>query len=217
MQEASEVGSSGLLWLFFSYGYVLYQASGLIAEGSDLLLLIPSYAGLVGGVVLPLLGAVPDGAIMLFSGLGDIEEAQESLSVGVGALAGSTIMLITVPWALSVFSGRVNISPETGKPNYARRPKLSKKMAFKDALTQTGVGLSEAVGSGANLMVLTIIPYFLIQVPGFYYTYIKPDEDIVAGEYNWAILGFLVCSSGKLYQRHFHSVRKSSLKYLTDT
>ena len=53
-------------------------------------------AGLVGGVVLPLLGAVPDGAIILFSGLGDYETAQETLSVGVGALAGSTIMLLTV-------------------------------------------------------------------------------------------------------------------------
>jgi hypothetical protein len=52
--------------------------------------------GLVGGVVLPLLGAVPDGAIILFSGLGDYETAQETLSVGVGALAGSTIMLLTV-------------------------------------------------------------------------------------------------------------------------
>jgi hypothetical protein len=49
------------LWLFFSYGYALYFASNLIGEGSELLLLVPSMAGLVGGVVLPLLGAVPDG------------------------------------------------------------------------------------------------------------------------------------------------------------
>jgi hypothetical protein len=52
---------TGLLWLFFSYGYALYYASNLIGEGSELLLLVPSMAGLVGGVVLPLLGAVPDG------------------------------------------------------------------------------------------------------------------------------------------------------------
>ncbi len=36
-------------------------------------------------------------AIILFSGLGSIDVAQESLSVGIGALAGSTIMLLTVP------------------------------------------------------------------------------------------------------------------------
>jgi hypothetical protein len=49
------------MWLFASYGYVLYYASNMISEGSELLLLVPSMAGLVGGVVLPLLGAVPDG------------------------------------------------------------------------------------------------------------------------------------------------------------
>ena len=55
------MGLTGLLWLFVSYGYVLYFASNMIGEGSELLLLVPSMAGLVGGVVLPVLGAVPDG------------------------------------------------------------------------------------------------------------------------------------------------------------
>jgi len=51
--------------------------------------------------------AVPDGMIVLFSGMGP--NAQEQLNVGVGALAGSTVMLITVPWVLSVYAGRVDI------------------------------------------------------------------------------------------------------------
>lgn len=68
----------------------------MISNGSELLLLVPAVAGIVGSVVLPILGAVPDGAIVLFSGMGD--DAQEELSVGVGALAGSTIMLLTIPW-----------------------------------------------------------------------------------------------------------------------
>ena len=46
-------------------------------------------------MVLPVLGAVPDGAIILFSGMGP--DAQQQLSVGVGALAGSTVMLMTIP------------------------------------------------------------------------------------------------------------------------
>lgn len=68
----------------------------MISDGSELLLLVPAVAGIVGSVVLPVLGAVPDGAIVLFSGMGD--DAQNQLSVGVGALAGSTIMLLTIPW-----------------------------------------------------------------------------------------------------------------------
>lgn len=73
-----------------------FRGSNLISDGSELLLLVPSLAGIVGSVVLPVLGAVPDSAIVLFSGMGD--DAQEELSVGVGALAGSTIMLLTIPW-----------------------------------------------------------------------------------------------------------------------
>jgi hypothetical protein len=59
--DAESVGITGLAWLFLSYGCALYYAANLIGEGSELLLLVPSMAGLVGGVVLPLLGAVPDG------------------------------------------------------------------------------------------------------------------------------------------------------------
>lgn len=93
------------------YGYLLMFASNLISDGSELLLLVPSLAGIVGSIVLPVLGAVPDGCIVLFSGIG--EDAQENLSVGIGSLAGSTIMLLTVPWFLSIVGGRVNVINDT--------------------------------------------------------------------------------------------------------
>jgi hypothetical protein len=64
--ETFPEGFSGLfqlLTLAFGYGYILMYASNLISDGSELLLLVPSIAGLVGSVVLPILGAVPDGCI----------------------------------------------------------------------------------------------------------------------------------------------------------
>lgn len=93
----------------------------------------------IGGIVLPLLGAVPDSAIIIVSGLGD--DAQDKLSVGMGyvyfsvclsvcqsvclfvcwlvffiiylllfsTLAGSTIMLLTAAWAGSVLIGRCDL------------------------------------------------------------------------------------------------------------
>ena len=85
--------------------FLRVQASDLISNGSEMLLLVPAYRGIVGSVVLPVLGAVPDGAIILFSGLGS--DAKEQIVVGVGALAGSTIMLITVPWFIAVVAGKV--------------------------------------------------------------------------------------------------------------
>lgn len=45
-------------------------------------------------------------------------DAQSQLTVGVGALAGSTIMLLTIPWTLSIIGGRVNLHPVTLQPTY---------------------------------------------------------------------------------------------------
>jgi Ca2+/Na+ antiporter len=187
------VGTTGLIWLFLSYGYVLFYASNLISEGSDLLLLVPSMAGLVGGVVLPLLGAVPDGAIMFFSGMGPIETAQETLSVGVGALAGSTIMLLTVPWALSVYGGRVDLN-EQGEPTYLAKRKLTPKASLKLELYHTGVSITEAVSHGGIIMGITTIPYFLIQVPAFYIH--GPSEEVADKEKYWALTALIVCLIG---------------------
>jgi hypothetical protein len=36
-----------------------------------------------------------------------------SCQLGIGALAGSTIMLLTIPWCLSIIGGRVDIDPRT--------------------------------------------------------------------------------------------------------
>jgi hypothetical protein len=83
-----------LMFLFACYGYVLMTASNMISDGSELLLLVPKFAGIVGSIVLPILGAVPDGCIVLFSGMGP--DAQNQLAVGVGAL-GKPISLYIVP------------------------------------------------------------------------------------------------------------------------
>lgn len=190
--DPADVGVTGLLWLFLSYGYALFYAANLIGEGSELLLMVPSMAGLVGGVVLPLLGAVPDGAIILFSGLGSIEVAQESLSVGIGALAGSTIMLLTVPWALSVVAGRVDIV--NGKPNYRATPKLTPGKSTSETLLHTGVAVSDEIGHGGVVMAITTIPYFLIQIPALFLH--GPTEEVAKGEHWWALVGFVLCIIG---------------------
>jgi len=192
--DASEVGTTGLIWLFFSYGYALYVASNYISDGSDLLLLVPSMAGLVGSVVLPLLGAVPDAAIMLFSGLGDISEAQETLSVGVGALAGSTIMLLTVPWFLSVFAGRVDLRGPQKNPNYTGKPKLTSGIAITQTLLHTGIGITDEVRHGALIMMITTIPYFLIQVPAIFMDGLV--EEVAGREKYWALSGLVICLTG---------------------
>ncbi len=67
---ANGFGLFQLCFLACVYGYLLMYGSNMISDGSELLLLVPAWAGLVGSVVLPVLGAVPDGCMVLFSGLG---------------------------------------------------------------------------------------------------------------------------------------------------
>ncbi|KAH9249674.1 hypothetical protein BASA81_012643 [Batrachochytrium salamandrivorans] len=161
VKEFSFAGFAQLAFLALAYGTIVCYASNLVAEGSELLLLIPKIAPLVGSVVLPVLGAVPDGAIVLFSGLGPLDQVQKQLSVGVGALAGSTIMLLTVPWFLSVVGGRVDLSPRTGLANYRAKPKLTVPFS---ATSLAGVMPDElATKNAAKIMLVTTVPYLLIQ------------------------------------------------------
>lgn len=97
---SDDIGFFPQLFLLVCYGYILFVASKTISDGSEMLLSLYG-PGIIGGLVIPILGAVPDAAIILVSGLGNKAEVQQQISVGVGTLAGSTIMLLTIPWAVS--------------------------------------------------------------------------------------------------------------------
>jgi Ca2+/Na+ antiporter len=172
-----------LIFLMMAYGYVLYEASNLISEGSELLMLVLN-PGLIGGLVLPIMGAVPDGAMVLFSGLGD--NAQTSLKVGVGTLAGSTIMLLTVPWFICAIVGRVDIVK--GKCAYKQKPeKLTKGMDPK----RTGTQGDSSIPLNAKIMIMTSISYVVIQGPSFYFNS-KDSSDAGPHERWWAFAGLVL-------------------------
>jgi len=183
--------------LFIAYAYILSIGSNMISDGSELLLLIPSLAGIVGSVVLPVLGAVPDGAIVLFSGFG--KDPQLQLDVGIGALAGSTIMLLTIPWGLAILGGRVQLLnglPLYKKPaNYAIEfEKLPQNRAW--GLFSCGVAVDDVVRKGGNLMMLTAMGFWVIQGPALSYQraqYANIDHEMIR---IWSIIGFLYCLLG---------------------
>jgi hypothetical protein len=54
-------------------------------------------------------------------------------------------MLLTIPWILSIYGGRVDIDSVTRQPTYSRRPKLS---PGNDSLTGSGVVLTSDVNKG---------------------------------------------------------------------
>lgn len=169
----------------------------MIADGSEMLMLVLN-PGLVGGLVLPVMGAVPDGAIVLFSGLGP--DAQEQLKVGVGTLAGSTIMLLTIPWAACALLGRVDLIQGGKAANYKPRggaPKLTVK-GWWPTLTQTGVRVPETVATASKIMMASALTYLVIQGPAFAFKG-ESEATVATSEHGWAIAGCvlsLACFAG---------------------
>lgn len=148
---------TGNLVMIILYAIVLAVAAKMISDGAELLLDLGLPAAIIGGVVLPLLGAVPDAVMIIFSGVGGSrEEANTQIAVGMGTLAGSTIMLLTLPWLGGLILGRVDIINGEGKD------KQTSKFSIKSFYKQ-GVTVFPDVTYGAIVMLITTIPYFIVQ------------------------------------------------------
>mmetsp|Transcript_23445 Transcript_23445/g.51433 ORF Transcript_23445/g.51433 Transcript_23445/m.51433 type:complete len:534 (-) Transcript_23445:277-1878(-) len=171
-----------LAFLTVIYGYVLYQASDLISGGSELLMLVPSVAGIVGSIVLPILGAVPDGMMVLFSGVGP--NAQETVAVGVGALAGSTVMLLTFPWFVCIIFGRVKL--KSGKADYSDKGPAG--------LLGSGITFGPSIRKNAMIMLATTGLYLSIQFPATMEEMMGADiKQQEQGEHIPALFGLVCC------------------------
>jgi len=139
------------------YGYVLYLGSNMIGDGADQLTFFPSVAGIVGSVVVPILGAVPDSMMVLFSGLGP--DAQSEVSTGVGALAGSTVMLLTFPWMVVNMAGSVRLGRD-GKADY-------KRSSEPTGMFDSAVTFNSSINLNVKIMVITSLSFLIIQIPAF--------------------------------------------------
>lgn len=163
----------GSIATMFIYGYCLLQGANYLADGSEMLLEILD-PGLIGGLLLPILGALPDSLIIIVSGLGGtLAEAQEQVAVGVGTLAGSTIMLLTIAWGGSVWAGRCDIGP-SGRAT-------DKQLTNKRSITKTGVTTDKFTPLNAVIMSATVLLYLVIQLPASFFPKLQPVSSLLGG------------------------------------
>ncbi|KAF7140329.1 hypothetical protein RHSIM_Rhsim06G0204200 [Rhododendron simsii] len=135
----------GNLFLILVYGYLMFLAATCLCNGSELLLEILG-PGLIGGLLLPVLGALPDAMLILVSGLsGTTETAQSKVSVGMGLLAGSTILILTLLWGTCIIVGKCDIQD-------------SKAVDGKDTkgLSLTGSGVSTDIWTCYAARIMTV-------------------------------------------------------------
>lgn len=170
----------GNLVLLVLYGAVLAGGAKIISDGSELLMEILD-PGIIGGFVLPVLGAVPDAAIVLVSGFGP--DAQQQLNVGIGTLAGSTIFLMTVPWVASMFLARCDI--RNGQA-------VDKTLTTSKSLSLNGITYENDVRVTAGVAMVSSLSYFIIQGVAFAYLHDPLDGRRLEGKF--ALATFIICA-----------------------
>lgn len=147
----------GNLFLLCIYGYFMYMGARLLSEGSELLLAVLK-ARLIGGLLLPVLGAFPDSILILVSGIGGTQaEAQEKVLVGIGLLAGSNVFLLTLLWGSCLILGRCDLDAE-------RTTAIDKTLSHNFGFIDTGVENGPQTMMSARIMILTVVPFLVAQV-----------------------------------------------------
>ncbi|RWR97479.1 EF-hand domain-containing protein [Cinnamomum micranthum f. kanehirae] len=150
----------GNLFLMLVYGYLMFVAAKLLSTGGDILLQLVG-PGIVGGLFLPILGSLPDALLILVSGLsGSRETAQHHVLIGMGLLAGSTIMLLTLLWGSCVVVGKCDLSEDSTS--------LDSQDTKRCSLTGSGVTTEPSTCHAARIMVISVIPLVIVQLPNVF-------------------------------------------------
>ncbi|KAI3525210.1 hypothetical protein L1887_03885 [Cichorium endivia] len=146
----------GNLFLILVYSYLMFLAATYLSAGSELMLEILG-PGIVGGLFLPILGALPDAMLILVSGLsGSPETAQDQVSVGMGLLAGSTVMLLTVIWGTCIIVGKCDLQNSIAIDNQDTK-------GFN--LIGSGVSTDIWTSYSAMIMAVSLLPFIVVQFP----------------------------------------------------
>ncbi|XP_042379233.1 sodium/calcium exchanger NCL2-like isoform X2 [Zingiber officinale] len=147
----------GNMFLIVVYGFLMYKAATYLSSGSELLLKIMG-PGIVGGLFLPILGALPDAMLILVSGIsGSKETAQNQVSIGMGLLAGSTVMLLTTLWGSCIIVGKSDLSDNSTS--------IDPQDTQIFSLFGSGVSTDVETSYAARIMVISIIPFVIVQLP----------------------------------------------------
>ncbi|XP_027191850.1 sodium/calcium exchanger NCL-like [Cicer arietinum] len=145
----------GHLFLILVYEYLLFHGESYLAAGGEQIFKILG-PGVFGASVFDILGALPESLILVVTGLSsDKESAQEYASTGVGLLAGSSILLLTLVWGTCVIVGKQNLKNDS----------YSSTRTIKQSLIGYGITMDVDTRKMARIMVFSVIPLLIMQMP----------------------------------------------------
>ncbi|KAL2483574.1 sodium/calcium exchanger family protein/calcium-binding EF hand family protein [Forsythia ovata] len=158
----------GHLFLILVYEYLLFHGESYVASGGERIFKILG-PGIFGACAFQVIGSLPEALILLASGLLSSKDvAEECVLTGVGLVAGSTILLLTVLWGTCVLLANQDISNQL-KPNPSSSSKRRKLNPLERFLTPLwpgyGVVTDKWACYTAGIMLLSVIPLMMIQIP----------------------------------------------------
>ncbi|KAL3849234.1 hypothetical protein ACJIZ3_011116 [Penstemon smallii] len=174
-------GVFGHLFLIILYEYLLFHGESYVASGSERIFKILG-PGVFGASIFQIIGSLPEALILLASGLLSNEEiAQECVLTGVGLLAGSTILLLTVLWGTCVILGAQKFPINTFQ--YSNPSDQVNQNHFERLLSSLwpgcGVETDKGTSYTAMIMLLSVIPLIIIQIPRIFSSSIVQERVFV--------------------------------------
>lgn len=188
--DPNVLSTYSLIFMIIVYGYILMVGADFVGHGSEMLLLL-SGPGLIGGLLIPIVCAIPESIIIFISGMGEgsKKEIEHELTIGVGSLIGSTITVLTIRWALAVFLAKRDIDPLTDKViKHHQKGKKNSKFSLK----YNGVKTLKVVNQTAKIMMYSTLAYFIVQIPAFFIE--KNNEEDIKKQKPWALADLIICS-----------------------
>ncbi|XP_075486994.1 sodium/calcium exchanger NCL2-like [Primulina tabacum] len=152
----------GLLFLIVVYEILLSLAGKYVAIGSDKFFEIIG-PGIFGASLFQFLGTFPQIIIVLVSVLsGSRDAAQQRSTLGMGLVAGTTVMLLTLVWGVSVILGSYDLSDA----NTGNDPNDKKKIKLKGC----GLVTDAETSYTSRIMLISLVPFLILQLQNIFTT-----------------------------------------------
>ncbi|KAG5561809.1 hypothetical protein RHGRI_004751 [Rhododendron griersonianum] len=146
----------GQLFLILAYEYLISLGNNYVSEGSELFFNMIG-PGIFGASLFHILGTIPMVVLMLASGLkASTTSVEEQAEMGMGFLAGSAVMLLTLVWGSCIAFGSTDFSKTFSSDNQNQKP---------FSLTDFGVSTDAETSYTARIMILSMVPFLILQLP----------------------------------------------------
>lgn len=206
----------GHLFLILVYEYLLFHGESYVNSGGERIFKILG-PGIFGASAFHVLDSLPESLILLASGLmGSKETAQEYVYTGVGLLAGSTILLLTLLWGTCVIVASQNFSKNSeSNPSVNSNP-TTQNPFWRLLSFSTGHGITTDVEASytARIMVLSVIPFIIIQIPKIFHLFSSGERIVIIFTLVISVVFLLVYffyqvfNLGIYVHRHIHLGRR---------